>query len=393
MAVLPKIVYNFNENSATTIRDYSENGNDGTGTNVTIAASTRVGNDAVFNSTTDKITVTDNSILNGSSDCSIHLGIQMSAGTGTKKILYKASQIDLEYNYTTNIMTLSLEVEGLTATVSTGALSVGTFYDFDFVWGSSTITLYQDNVSVDTNSYDTVNIDSSSSAMTIGGSSSDSANFLLNEFKLYDESITSAIRGALIDGQNGILSDDTVNDIYNVGDVIYTNFNTNPMFAVVSWVGTSTDFRFLPLTEGIANGMQFKRGAHLWDTTRQWGLKIDDTPQVSFFDGQSKSSEIFAASKKTISVTKNGIVENSKTKTSNYTLTDTDSIIYASGNTTITFPSTPIDNKRYEVVNVGTGVITLDGNGKNINGSSTQPLNSKYDAAKTIYTGTEHIFD
>ena len=31
MAVLPKIVYNFNENDTTTIRDYSENGYDGTG--------------------------------------------------------------------------------------------------------------------------------------------------------------------------------------------------------------------------------------------------------------------------------------------------------------------------------------------------------------------------
>ena len=64
MANLPKIVYNFNENDASTIRDYSENGNDGVGTNITVAASSRVGNDAVFNSTTDQINLGNITDLN-----------------------------------------------------------------------------------------------------------------------------------------------------------------------------------------------------------------------------------------------------------------------------------------------------------------------------------------
>ena len=59
----PDIIFNFNENSATTVRDYSEKGNDGTGTNLTVSATDReVGFDAVFNGTTSELNSTISAI-------------------------------------------------------------------------------------------------------------------------------------------------------------------------------------------------------------------------------------------------------------------------------------------------------------------------------------------
>ena len=300
MAVLPNIVYNFNENNATTIRDYSENGKDGTGTGLTISASSRVGNDAVFNASTDQIDLGNITDLNGLSSCSIHFGINISAGSSTKTVLRKGGQIRLTYDYSGNAYTFSLVVASGTATVMSDSLVVGTFYDFDVRYESNILELFIDGVSVDTDETQSGNIISDASDLLIGDSgASDSANFLLNEFKLYDSAITSNIIGAVINQQNGILSDNSIDVTFNVGDVIVADYDSTPLYGVVSFIGSGSDFRFLPLTDGISSSKSFRRGGHLWDTTRQWGLLIDDTPKVCFYDLQTKSSEIFTDAKKT----------------------------------------------------------------------------------------------
>lgn len=396
MAVLPKIVYNFNENSATTIQDYSENGNNGVGTNLTIAASSGVGYDAVFNSTTDQIDMGNVTALNGVADCAIHFKITPLAAAGALIIINKGGQIQANYNYTTNVINFRLAVNSGLTSVDSGTLLLDTTYDFDFVYENDTVTLYQDGVRVDTDSAQSGVVATNSNNMNIGDTgSSVGASFLLNEFKLYDEAITTTIIDAVILEPNGINSDNGLANGYAVGDIIVAQYSIDVKYGIVTFVGSGTDssFRFLPLTDNISGGMRFQRVGNLFDTTRQYAFLIDDTPQICFYDGVSLSSEVFAVSKQTYCITKDGVTEASASKSSNYTLTDTDSIIYASGTITIYYPTTPIDNKRYEVINVGGGVVTLDGNGKNINGLSTQPLNSKYDAAKTIYTGTEHIFD
>jgi hypothetical protein len=399
MANLPKIVYNFNENDATTIRDYSENGNDGVGTNITIAASTRVGNDAVFNSATDQINLGNITDLNGAASCGIHFGINISAGASTKTVLRKGSQIRLTYDYSTNAYTFSLGVASGTASVVSDSLVVGTFYDLDIRYESNVLELLIDGVSVDTDNTQSGNIVSDASDLLIGDSTaSDSALFLLNEFKLYSSNITDSIIGAVINEPNGVYT--LSEHEFNVGDIIFTNLDTTPLYGIVTFIETGA-FRFLPLSDGISGAFVFRRGGHLWDTTRQWGLLIDDTPKVCFYDGQSISAEIFTDAKKTVCITKDGItggnvIKNSVTKTANYTILDTDERIYvdsSGGAFTITLPASPDDNKEYEIIdstgNCASFNVTVNGNGNDINGSNTGTITSNNEAWGLVYNGTQ----
>jgi len=397
MAVLPKIVYNFNE-STSTIRDYSENGLDGTATNITLSTSTRVGKDAIFNLTNSQIDSGNITVLNGVADCAIHFAIRPIIGnTIDELILTKTGQLYTVYNHTTNILNVRLTVNTGTISVSTSALTLDTWYDIDFVYESNVATLYLDGVSVHTDSSKSGVVATSSNTLYIGyNGATNSAQFLLNEFKVYAVAITTTIIDAVIADQNGINSDSGQTNNFALGDIIGTDLFVSPKYGIVTYVGTNTDFRFLPLTANISGGMQFKRCGNLWDTTRQWQYKIDNTPEMCFYDGVSLSSEVLAASKKLYCFTKNGIIDTAKTVTANYTLTDSDIVVYAntdSASFTITYPSAPITSKRYEVINIGNKSLTLAGNGKNINGTTTKTLLNKYDAAKTIYSGTEHIID
>ena len=56
----PTVLYNFNENSTTDIKDYSQSGYNGAGSNLTVSASTRVGYDAVFDGSFSQITNSTN---------------------------------------------------------------------------------------------------------------------------------------------------------------------------------------------------------------------------------------------------------------------------------------------------------------------------------------------
>lgn len=383
MAILPKIVYNFNENSATTIRDYSENGNDGTGVNLTIASSTRVGNDAVFNSTSDQIDLGNITDLNGVSDCAIHLGVKFNAGAGALNVLSKSGQISGTYNYTTNVLNFRLSVNSGLASVDSGTLVIDQFYDFDLVYVGDVLTLYQDGVSVGTDATESGVVDTSANTMYIGGSSN-SANFLINEFKLYDEDISTTIIAAVIAEQNGLLSDNGGNNTFALGDIIAANYTTGAKYGIVTFIGTGTDWRFLPLTDDMASGMTFQRVGNLFDTTRQDSFLIDNTPQICFYEGVSLSSEVFTDAKKITCLNKNGIFEKSKTITTTYAILDNDryfEIDLSGGSFTMTLPASPIDGKIYTFTDNGGAKggkqLTIDGNGKLINGNDNLKIKNK----------------
>jgi hypothetical protein len=395
MAILPKIVYNFNENDATTIRDYSENGNDGLGTNLTVSTSTRVGNDAVFNGTSDRVLMGTMSSLDGVSDCGFHFGINItSGGSLTKKVLSKIGQVLATYNYSTGVFSFELTVNSGVAIV-TDTITTGAFFDLDIVYESDVLTLYKDGVSVDTDNTQSGVVSTIASTMTLGDPVGSAAFFILNEFKLYNEAITTNIITASINQQNGIYTDTFEESGFQLGDVIFTNLETTPLYAVVSWVGTGTDYRFLPLTSGIYGSLEFRRGAHLWDTTRQFGLLIDDTPQICFYDNQTKSTEIFIDAKKTYCITNNGLINPSVGKIDDYTLTNSDHTVYLTGSTakTFTFPSSPTNDKQWNIINLSTATLTIDGNGNNINGSSTEDLLSKYDSAQIKFINNELVIN
>ena len=362
--VIPKIIYNFNENSATTIRDYSENGSDGTGANLTIASSTRVGNDAVFNSATDQIDSGNITDFNGVADCALHFAINISAGAGTTTIFSKAGQLSITYNYTTNVLNIRLTVASGTITINSDALSTGTWYDFDFIYVGDVGTLYTDGVSTNSDATQSGVVATNSNTFYIGDNgTSASALFLLNEFKLFSEDISTDNVAAYIAEQNGVKITSNGLHGFALGDVIGSNINTGyETYGIVTFVESTTIYRIQPLTTGIVGGNRFQRVGHLWDTTRQWMFIVDDTPQICFYDLITKSSEVLSASKKTFCLDADGLKEPYKAKTANYTIQTNDSVIDAtSGTFTVTLPTaSAVAGKLYYIKNSGTGTLTLD---------------------------------
>jgi hypothetical protein len=399
MATLPKIVYNFNENSTTTIRDYSENGNDGTGTGLTLSASAIVGYDCTLGAT-DNIAMGNITDLNGVSAFSIHLKmiIPSLGATGTLKVFSKSGVIDCTYDKASTTLSCTITDNiGGTFTVS-DVITNGT-YDIDIVMGSNVLTLYKDGTSVDSDNTLTNPLAGTANTMTIGsGGGTNSADFSLNEFKLYDAAVSTDNIAAFIAEPNGISSDSGINGEFNVGDIIGADLLGDPAaskFAIVSYVDGTSGFRFLPLSDNIAGGQIFRRIGHLWDTTRQWALKIDDTPEICFYDGVSQSSDAFGSSKKTFCINKEGIIKTSSTKTANYTITSSDQRIYvdsSGGAFTITLEASPTTDREIEIIDK-TGScasfnVTVAGNGNNIIGSANYVMSTDYEGLRLIFNGT-----
>ncbi len=79
------------------------------------------------------------------------------------------------------------------------------------------------------------------------------------------------------------------------------------------------------------------------------------------------------------------------TKTGAYTLTASDVVVLADGTFTLTLPTAVgIAGKMYYIKNIGTGVITVDGDGsETIDGGATAVLTDQYTAITIISDNTE----
>lgn len=397
----PNIVYNFNENSATTIRDYSENGNDGTSSTITVAATGRsIGYDGVWDATTEAVSMGNITYLNGSSNACIHLAIapQASVGElGAALIMYKSGQLDISYNYGTGNLEVSLTDALATTATLTTALTLGTWYDITVIYTSNVVTLYKDGVSAATDGTLSGALVTNGNTMYLGTDGvTNSAKFLLNEMKLYNTAITTANMDAWIADQNGVLSDNKFLHGYAVGDVAAQDTDLTRKYFVVTHVADTATFRFLPITSGITGGMTFARVGHLWDTARQWSLLIDTTPEITFYDLVTKSSEAFTDAKKTHTLNRDGLVKKGASKTANYTVTSSAHRIYvdsSGGAFTVTLESSPATDRELEIIDsvgsCGTNTVTVDGNGKNIIGSATALMNLNYISFILVYNGTQ----
>jgi len=76
-----------------------------------------------------------------------------------------------------------------------------------------------------------------------------------------------------------------------------------------------------------------------------------------------------------------------KTKTLAYTMTGDDDVVLASGTITITLPSVTAKKKRYEIVNIGTGLVTIAVVSGTIDNETTQTL-QPLDSITVVSDGT-----
>jgi len=397
--VIPKTIYNFNENSSTTIRDYSQNNEQGTGTNLTIQASTRNGYECAFNGTSSRLENTTYTYLSSVSGLTITMGIKLGAATGTDYIFNIAGIVDCIWDGTTLTGRLTTTSGTYSTTNDITAISTGTYYDITLRFNSSTNRW---RMFVDETSQTSVATVGSTPVLSpdldIGWDGSGNYGlFDLNEFKIIAETSSNEQLQAFINEQNGVKITTSKLHGYSVGDIIGSNINTDySAYAIVTFVESTTIFRIQPLTDEIGSSSVFQRCGHLWDTTRQWIFIMDDTPQICFYNGVSKSSEVLSASKKVYCLNTDGIIKNSSTKTANYTVLDTDQRIYvdsSGGAFTITLESSPATDRELEIIDsvgsCGTNAVTVAGNGNNINGATPQNMNANYDSWHIVFNGTQ----
>lgn len=400
MANNPTVLYNFNENSTTTIRDYSQSGYNGAGSNLTVSASSRVGYDAVFDGTLSQVTNSTNTAAVGAFKLGYFLAINLTSNTGTDTLLYHNNIMQVTWDGTTLTAILTTTSGTYSVTNDITSLSTATWYDVTI---SITPDPSNDLVMIIDGVPQTVTavlgtVDITNQYFNLGSANGvNKAAFKLNEFKIFDDSITTLNDSAFRNEQNGVLMNTALTHDFALGDIIGADIISGEIkTGIVTYIEASTVFRIQPITDNITSGMIFNRVGHLWDSTRQWRFVIDDTPSICFYDGISLTDEIFSTSKKVYCLTKEGIIDSSTDVTTTYTVLSTDQIIYvdsSGGAFTITLESAPTTNRQFTIIdkagNLTANNVTINGNGNNINGSSTAIMTSNYQAWNLIYNGTQ----
>tara|TARA_R110001599_G_scaffold242885_2_gene442632 strand:+ start:728 stop:1945 length:1218 start_codon:yes stop_codon:yes gene_type:complete len=396
----PTVLYNFNENSTTDIKDYSQGGYNGVGGNLTVSASTRIGYDAVFNGSTSQITG-DNVVAVESTKLGYFLAINLTSNTGTDTILYHNNIMQVTWDGTTLTATLTTTTTTYSVTNDITALSTGTWYDITIVKSPADSLIMSIDGVLQTDTSTAGTIDKTSQYFNLGSANgADFSAFKLNEFKIFDNALSLDNDAAFRNEQNGVLMNTALTHDFNVGDIIASDIvETDIKTAIVTYVEASTIFRIQPISDNITGGMIFNRVGHLWDTDRQWRFVINDTPEICFYDGISLTSEVFSESKKTYCIGKDGVAPvagGSTTVTTTYQVLSTDQRIYvdsSAGAFTITLEASPATNRELEIIdsvgNCGTDTVTIAGNGNNIIGFSNYLNTQDYESIRLIFNGTQ----
>ena len=393
----PTVLYNFNENSTTDIKDYSQSGYNGVGANLTVSASTRVGYDAVFNGSTSELTA-DNVENIVDDKLGYFFAINLTSNTGTDYVFNHNGVCYTTWDGTTLSVTLTTSVTTYTLTNDITALSTGTWYDITITKGLSNLNLVIDGVA-QTAAAVSGTITKTATTLYIGhNASANHSAIKLNEFKVFEENITLSNDSAFRNEQNGVLMNTALTHDFNIGDIIAADIVQGSIKGgIVTYVEASTIFRIQPISDNITGGMIFNRVGHLWDTDRQWRFVINDTPEICFYDGISRTGEVFSESKKTYCIGKDGVAPvagGSTTVTTTYQVLSTDQRIYvdsSGGAFTITLEASPATNRELEIIDsVGScnsNTVTVAGNGNNIIGNSNYSINGSYDALRLVFNG------
>lgn len=290
-----ELFYTFNNQDS---KDYSEKGLDGTDSSMTYTAGD-VGYNAVFNAVSDAISHGTFNVLGTLTEIGFFFRIKFASTTGTKYIVFKQGQYYATYDGTT----LSFSVVGATgtATVST-TVSNGQYYQVHVNYlhngAANDMSIYLDDTLADSTTTQGAVV-SNTNVAYIGGDAglglADTANFEMNEYKIFSNISSSSNRTSHVNNING-LNLSVSRDVYNLGDIIASKISeTNKGYAVVTYV-SGNDVRIQPLNSYISVDDSFIRVGHLWDTDRQFSVQLTSSG-IKYYNGVSLSSEILSDDK------------------------------------------------------------------------------------------------
>jgi len=403
----------FNENNTTTVRDYSENLNDSaTAVSLSVTADT-VGYYLDLDGANDYYTI-DNSTDYAGGDFTI-AGMFWgdSAGAGFDTIFSTINAggkfpFSLVWDHGAN----ELYFYGEDAAAGTITLRPGSDPDewtkFVVTYDQSTNTVTAYANSEDNSDTDTLVLAPQDDDFWVGATAGGPSDYFLGrvrELRFYNSladadwineymSLDFQYKLSMpeYDDNTGTI---TPTDTFNVGDLI-ESVNENPCQLCVTGIDTNNIYVLPFSVNAVMEGVRLSRLGHRWDTARQYTttLKGDDEA-IYIHNGVNTFVGFYAGTFVTTTINKTGVVKKGLTKTANYTLSAYDHTIYcdtSGGGFTITMPSSPVTDQEWLIIKTAaTGLVKIDGNGNNLNGSSFKNISSKYDAVQIKYTGTELI--
>lgn len=365
-----ELFYTFNENSATTIRDYSSNGLGGTGLGATIQASAGVGYELVFNSIFEVVSFDASGF-----DNPVNLGVSFTftpeATVGTLQVL-SCGTLDVTWDGTTIVAAVSDEAAG-TSTVS-WPLTSGTKYRIVLVKdGSSVWRIYVDSALKDQDSgFSSGSADLGATFYIGNNGGTGAANFQLQELKIFTTLLDANNIDAIYNNDNGVYMSNSVPHNYILGDIIGNTINTE--YAVVTFIENNKVFKIQPLTTGIIIGLPMHKLGHAWDDTKDHYLTLDEDG-IYYYDSVNSVAEVLNSDNLKWKLTEVGLTDlNYISKDANYTLLTTDKTILCDTNTigafTVTLPVTPTDGLEYIIKDAlnsfSAAALTINPNGKTI---------------------------
>lgn len=266
---------NFNEDNTSTVRDYSQNGHDGSVSGALTIDNSEVGKKGEF-SGGQSIDHGDISAIDGAASISVSGKFMINSGfSGDLYIFDKLNVISLYVDDSdSDKLKCFADFNGAPSgtIASDNGLSVDTWYDFAVVYDGSDLKMYLDGSVQSATLVRTDPLESSVFAFTVGADGN-GANYLDGDVEwmsMYDDAITTDEITALKDNSTGVEIDTGADHSFTEGDLLTVNpFDSSRQY-VVTLDQSATKIRAIPFTTTrVKVGQYLQRVGNLFDTDRQ----------------------------------------------------------------------------------------------------------------------------
>jgi hypothetical protein len=390
----------FSENPTTTIRDYSENLNDGVGVSTVCAADT-VGYYLDLDGANDYYTVANSANRTSYTIC-CEVYPEAYSGFYANIITTKYSAAD-EYPfwiwYESGAIYAWVESSGGASTQVSITASINTWHKVVYTYSGGVGKLYVDTI----DSVQTINrVQTTMDDDFFIGSEPLLANYFngrIRDMRFYTSVVSNDFIKSFLTNSKGMYipmssyvtaaGTQYPANKFSVGDLIQGDSPASPQLCV--YAKTTTALYVLPFNDvPIRDKEQFNRIGHRWDTDRQYSIEVSQTDEsINCHNGVAKFSIYNSQGYHTTRIYKDGIYLSNVVTSVSYTVKKWDNIIIIdslSGNVTITLPNAgDSDGRCWTIKRVDGSVNTVSISGdEDIDGEASIEL-LQYDSV-TIYS-------
>lgn len=333
--------YNFNENDATKVYDWSGNERHSTAVNALSIIAGEIGYACDFNGTTAYANFGNIADFGGTDDITIHL--KFKKDTSTKGfIIFKNNHFKISTDLA-NTITFSLYIAGAWVNLSSvSTFTNGTWYKVVCKYDGTDMKIFV-NGTQDATAAQGGNLTASSSNCYLGYDGS--TNYFdgkLENVEIYNTALSTDNITALNNWPSGWLITTYKTHEFLTGDLVCTRIDTDgESQGVVTWKVDDNNFYLLPTLNQQYLGEFLMQVGNIFNTARQQycALNTEAQPELFFSNLVDTHTKRKSTAVRKVRINKDGIVlttplgvASGGTGLSSYTIGD---LIYASGTTTL----------------------------------------------------------